>query len=119
MSSYIVYIPCNKSELCRLFNETKLTEDTISFDEFQNIFNPSVNIKDQTNITNSLNKYKATTERIIQMNKYENFIKSKAREEFRRDHGNNYRGPSNRLSDYEIKCRSKYSFDSFDKNEKL
>jgi hypothetical protein len=116
MTSYIVYIPSNQTDLCKLFDENKITERTISFNEFKNMFNPSANAKDRVNITASLDKYQKITEKIIRMNKYKNFINSKAREEFRKNHGNNYRGPSNRLSEYEIKCKSKYSFDSFDKD---
>jgi hypothetical protein len=117
MSSYIVYIPSNQTDLCKLFDENKITERTISFDEFKNMFNPSVNaLKNQVNITESLDKYQEITEKIIQMNKYKNFINSKAREEFCKNHGNNYRGPSNRLSEYEIECRNKYPFNSFDKD---
>jgi len=116
MSSYIVYVPGNKEDLCRLFDENKLTEESISFDEFKNVFNPTVNAKDRTEITDSLGSYQAITEKIIRMRKYKDFIDSKARKEFRRDHGNNYRGPSNILSEYEIKCRNKYSFDNFDKD---
>ena len=116
MSSYIVYIPCNKSELCKLFDENKLTEDTMSFNEFQNIFNPSVNAKDRTKITNSLVCYQETTKKITQTHKYEDFIKSKARAEFCSDHGNNYRGPSNLLLEYEIKCKIKYPLESFNED---
>lgn len=116
MSSYIVYVPGNKEELCRLFDENKLTEENISFDEFKNVFDPTVNSKDRTEITDSLGKYHAITEKLIRMRKYKDFINSKAREEFRGDHGNNYRGPSNILSEYEKKCRSKYFFNNFDKD---
>ena len=78
MQSFLIYIPKDKNELCSLFDERQCTEEQITFEEFQNRFNPSLKLEKYAVIINSLESYTSQKNDIIYEREYNKFINKMA-----------------------------------------